>query len=56
MSRPNLNSSKSSFSDEAGHLRPVIDRTYPLEQTADAVGYAEKQQVRGKVVITVAAA
>jgi NADPH:quinone reductase-like Zn-dependent oxidoreductase len=41
---------------EAGKLTPVIDRTYSLEQTADAVGYAEKQQARGKVVITVAAA
>jgi len=40
---------------EAGELNPVIDRIYPLEQTAAAVGYAEKQQVRGKVVITVAA-
>lgn len=40
----------------AGKLRPVIDRTYPLERTAEAVGYAEKQQVRGKVVITVAGA
>jgi NADPH:quinone reductase-like Zn-dependent oxidoreductase len=41
---------------EAGKLRPVIDRTYPLEKTADAVGYAEKQAVRGKVVVTVAGA
>lgn len=41
---------------DAGKLNPVIDRTYSLEQTADAVGYAEKQQVRGKVVITVAGA
>ncbi|HUP83561.1 MAG TPA: NAD(P)-dependent alcohol dehydrogenase [Candidatus Limnocylindria bacterium] len=41
---------------EAGKLRPIIDRSYPLAQTADAVGYAEKQQVRGKVVITVAGA
>jgi NADPH:quinone reductase-like Zn-dependent oxidoreductase len=41
---------------DAGKLNPVIDRTYPLERTADAVGYAEKQQVRGKVVVTVAGA
>ena len=39
---------------DAGKLNPVIDRTYALAQTAEAVGYAEKQQVRGKVVITVA--
>ncbi|MEA2677577.1 MAG: hypothetical protein QOJ81_1718 [Chloroflexota bacterium] len=41
---------------DAGKLSPVIDRSYPLEQTADAVGYAEKQQSRGKVVVTVAGA
>jgi NADPH:quinone reductase-like Zn-dependent oxidoreductase len=41
---------------EDGKLKPVIDRTYSLEKTAEAVGYAEKQQVRGKVVITVAGA
>ena len=38
---------------EAGKVRPVIDRTYPLEQTADALKYLESGAVCGKVVITV---
>ena len=32
---------------------PVIDRTYPLSETADAIRYLEKGNARGKVVITV---
>jgi len=39
---------------ESGQLRPVIDRTYTLEQAPAAISYAEKQQVRGKVVLTIA--
>ena len=38
---------------EAGKVTPVIDRTFPLEQTAAAVAYAEGQQARGKVVVTI---
>jgi NADPH:quinone reductase-like Zn-dependent oxidoreductase len=37
---------------EAGHLRPVIDRTYPLEEAREAVRYAMSGQGRAKVVIT----
>ncbi len=40
---------------EGGKLRPVIDRTYSLSETPAAIGYAENQGVRGKVVITVPA-
>lgn len=37
----------------SGKLRPVIDRTFVLDETADAIRYVEKGHVRGKVVITV---
>jgi NADPH:quinone reductase-like Zn-dependent oxidoreductase len=37
-----------------GKITPVIDRTYPLSETADALTYLEAEHARGKVVITVA--
>ena len=37
----------------AGQVRPVIDRTYPLADTADALRYLEAGHARGKVVIAV---
>jgi NADPH:quinone reductase-like Zn-dependent oxidoreductase len=39
---------------ESGKLRSVIDRTYPLQETAAAVAYVEAGHARGKVVITAA--
>jgi NADPH:quinone reductase-like Zn-dependent oxidoreductase len=38
---------------QAGKVNPVIDRTYKLSETADAVRYMEEGHARGKVVITV---
>ncbi len=38
---------------EAGKVTPVIDRTYPLSETAEAIRYLEEGHARGKVVITV---
>ena len=38
---------------EAGKVTPVIDRTYPLSETADAMRHLEEGRARGKVVINV---
>jgi NADPH:quinone reductase-like Zn-dependent oxidoreductase len=38
---------------QTGKLTPVIDRTYPLNATAEAMRYLELGHARGKVVITV---
>jgi NADPH:quinone reductase-like Zn-dependent oxidoreductase len=38
---------------EAGKVKPVIDRTYPLSEVPEAIGYLEAGHARGKVVITV---
>jgi len=37
---------------EARKLIPVIDRRYPLGETAEAIRYLEERHARGKVVIT----
>ncbi|MBI1299440.1 zinc-binding dehydrogenase [bacterium] len=38
---------------EAGKVKPVIDRCYPLHETADAIRYLEEGHPKGKIVITV---
>jgi NADPH:quinone reductase-like Zn-dependent oxidoreductase len=38
---------------EAGKVTPVIDRTYPLSETPEAIGYFGEGHTQGKVVIAV---
>jgi NADPH:quinone reductase-like Zn-dependent oxidoreductase len=38
---------------EAGKIRPVVDRTYPLADTAEGLRRVEAGHARGKLVITV---
>lgn len=38
---------------EAGKLKPVIDRSYPLEQTAEAHRFAESGKKIGNIAITI---
>lgn len=37
----------------SGKIRAVIDRTYSLEQTAEAMRYVKEGHARGKVIITI---
>jgi NADPH:quinone reductase-like Zn-dependent oxidoreductase len=39
---------------EGHQLRPIIDRSYPLAETAAAHAYAEQGHVKGKVALTIA--
>jgi NADPH:quinone reductase-like Zn-dependent oxidoreductase len=38
---------------ESGEIKPLIDRTYPLDQTAEAMKYLSEGHARGKVLIRV---
>ena len=38
---------------EAGRVKPVVDRTFPLGEVAEAIRYLRDGHARGKVVITV---
>jgi len=37
---------------DADKLSPIIDRTFPFDQTLDALAYVEQGRATGKVVIT----
>jgi NADPH:quinone reductase-like Zn-dependent oxidoreductase len=37
---------------DAGHLRPVIDKTFPFDQTLQALAYVEQGRAHGKVIVT----
>jgi NADPH:quinone reductase-like Zn-dependent oxidoreductase len=37
---------------DAGALRPVLDRTFPFDETLDAIAYVEQGRAKGKVVVT----
>jgi NADPH:quinone reductase-like Zn-dependent oxidoreductase len=36
---------------DAGALRPVVDRVFPFEQSAEALAYLETGRAKGKVVV-----
>jgi NADPH:quinone reductase-like Zn-dependent oxidoreductase len=38
---------------EAGKVTPIFDKTYPLSEVPEAIGYVGEGQAQGKVVITV---
>ncbi len=38
---------------QSGALKPIIDRTFPLEAIAEAHRYMESNQQKGKIVVTV---
>lgn len=38
---------------EANHIRPVVDRVFPFEETRQALAYVETGRTKGKVVIKV---
>jgi NADPH:quinone reductase-like Zn-dependent oxidoreductase len=38
---------------DAEHLTPVVDRTFPLADTAAALEHVEQGHARGKAVVTV---
>jgi NADPH:quinone reductase-like Zn-dependent oxidoreductase len=38
---------------EAGRVSPVLDRTYPLDEAAEAIGHVGEGHSQGKTIITV---
>jgi NADPH:quinone reductase-like Zn-dependent oxidoreductase len=38
---------------QAGHFKPLVDKTFPLSQIVEAHRYMESNQQIGKIVVTV---
>ena len=38
---------------EGGHIRPVIDKVFPFEQSKEALAYLEQGRAKGKVVVQI---
>jgi NADPH:quinone reductase-like Zn-dependent oxidoreductase len=38
---------------DGGALRPVLDRTFPFDETLDAMAYVEQGRAKGKIVVAV---
>ena len=51
--KPNKNIAFMKELMESGKVDPLIDRTYPLEQAAEALKYYASKKAQGKVVITI---
>jgi len=49
--REDLNALNKLYED--GKIKPIIDRSYPLSEVAEALRYFGEGQVRGKIIITV---
>jgi NADPH:quinone reductase-like Zn-dependent oxidoreductase len=49
MHRPDIDTLKELIAD--GKLRPVIDRSYPLDRVVDALRWVEDGRARGKVIV-----
>jgi NADPH:quinone reductase-like Zn-dependent oxidoreductase len=39
---------------DVGHVRPVVDRTFPFADAPAAIRYLELEHARAKVIITLA--
>lgn len=37
---------------DSGDLRPIVDRTFPFDETLDAMAYVEQGRAKGKIVVT----
>ena len=41
---------------DAGKLRPVLDRTFPFDETLNAIAYVEEGRAKGKIIVTMPSA